>query len=245
MEKDKPVGDSFEDEVWTIFYKMGFKFMNMDRDFRLQYSEGLTKQIDVVAIDEDVCLLIECKETASEDRSYNWKTDLEAICGFREKLFAEIRSKFPNRRCKYIFATKNYVIGDQDLKRMQEFQIANFDYDTVQYYGQLVNHLGEAAKYQLLGNIFAKQTISQMDDRVAAIEGKMGGLTYYSFVIEPARLLKIAYILHRNKANHRMMPTYQRIIKKERLRSIREFVNHGGYFPNSLIVSIDTDGRDV
>jgi DNA sulfur modification protein DndB len=105
--------------------------------------------------------------------------------------------------------------------------------------------LGEAAKYQLLGNIFAKQTISQMDDRVAAIEGKMGGLTYYSFVIEPARLLKIAYILHRNKANHRMMPTYQRIIKKERLRSIREFVNHGGYFPNSLIVSIDTDGRDV
>lgn len=245
MEKAKATGDSFEDEVWTIFYKMGFKLMNRDRDFHLQYSEGLTKQIDVVAIDDDVCLLIECKETASENNAHSWKTDLEAISGFREKLFAEIRSKYPNRRCKYVFATKNYVIGEQDSKRMQEFQIANFDYDTIQYYDQLVNHLGQAAKFQLLGNIFAKQTITQMEDRVPAIEGKMGGLTYYSFVIEPDRLLKIAYILHRNKANHRMMPTYQRLIKKERLKSIREFVNNGGYFPNSLIVSIDTDGHGV
>jgi DNA sulfur modification protein DndB len=245
MEKEKATGDSFEDEVWAIFYKMGFKLMNRDRDFHLQYSEGLTKQIDVVAIDDDVCLLIECKETASENNTHSWKTDLEAISGFRENLFAEIRSKYPNRRCKYVFATKNYVIGEQDSKRMQEFQIANFDYDTVQYYDQLVNHLGNAAKYQLLGNIFAKQTITQMEDRVPAIEGKMGGLTYYSFVIEPDRLLKIAYILHRNKANRRMMPTYQRLIKKERLKSIRGFVNNGGYFPNSLIVSIDTDGHDV
>jgi DNA sulfur modification protein DndB len=128
---------------------------------------------------------------------------------------------------------------------MHDFQIANFDYDTVQYYSQLVNHLGRAAKYQLLGNIFAKQTIKQMDDRVPAIEGKMGGLTYYTFVIEPERLLKVAYILHRNKANHSMMPTYQRLIKKDRLKAIRKFVNDGGYFPNSLIVSIDTEHKGV
>ena len=37
------------------------------------------------------------------------------------------------------------------------------------------------------------------------------------------------------------MQTYQRLIKKERLKAIREFVNQGGYFPNSLIVSINSD----
>ncbi|MDY6070621.1 MAG: DGQHR domain-containing protein [Bacilli bacterium] len=245
MEKPKPIGDAFEDEVWMIFQRMGFKVMNSDRKFKLEYSSGLTKQIDVVAIDDEVCLLIECKATAQEGNNHQWKTDLEAINGFREKLFAEIRTQYPNRKCKYIFATKNYVIGDQDTKRMADFQIANFDYETVQYYAQLVDHLGQAAKYQLLGNIFAKQTISSLDEKVPAIEGKMGGLTYYSFVIEPARLLKIAYILHRNKANHRMMPTYQRLIKKDRLKAIREYVNQGGYFPNSLIVSIDSNGRGV
>ena len=245
MEKPKKIGDAFEDEVWMIFQKMGFKVMNRDRKFKLEYSSGLTKQIDVVAIDDEVCLLIECKATPIEGNNHLWKTDLEAISGFREKLFAEIRSKFPDRKCKYIFATKNYVIGEQDTKRMIDFQIANFDYETVQYYEQLVNHLGQAAKYQLLGSIFAGQQISQLNNNVPAIEGRMGVLTYYSFVIEPERLLKVAYILHRNKANHRMMPTYQRLIKKDRLKAIRQYVNDGGYFPNSLIVSVDTNGRGL
>ena len=43
----------------------------------------------------------------------------------------------------------------------------------------------------------------------------MGGHTYYSFSIEPEKLLKLAYVLHRNEANSDMMPTYQRIIKKD------------------------------
>ena len=245
MEKPKSVGDAFEDEVWMIFERMGFKTMNADRSFKISYSGTSHKQIDVVAIDDEVCLLIECKATAKEERNKDWKTDLEAIKGFREDLFAEIRSKFPNRKCKYIFATKNYVIGDQDQKRMADFQIANFDYDTLQYYKQLVDHLGNAAKYQLLGSLFARQKIEQLDGKVAAIRGEMGNLTYYSFLIEPERLLKIAYVLHMSRANRLAMASYQRLIKKERLKAIRKFVNAGGYFPNSLIVSIDAGKNGV
>ena len=246
MQHEKPIGDAFEDEVWSLFYDMGFQVMNMDRDFHIDFGGlGMTKQIDVVAIDDDVCLLIECKATAQEDNSKSWKTDLEAIDHNKERCFNEIKQKYPGRKCKYIFATKNYAIGEADNNRMNEYQIANFDYETIKYYSQLTTHLGKSAKYQLLGNIFAHQTIPQIEDRVPAIEGRMGNLTYYSFVIEPERLLKVAYILHRNKANHQTMSTYQRLIKKDRLKAIREYVNSGGYFPNSLIVSIDTDGRGV
>ena len=71
----------------------------------------------------------------------------------------------------------------------------------------------------------------------------MGGHKYYSFSIEPERLLKIGYVLHRNEANKNMMPTYQRIIKKKRLTDVQKFINGGGYFPNSLIISIDTGGK--
>lgn len=241
VEKPKPVGDAFEDEVWMMFYKMGFKVMNDGRDFKLEYSSGLTKQIDVVAIDDDSCLLVECKATSQEDYNHNWKTDLEAINGNQQALFNEIKKRYPNRKCKYIFATKNYVIGSQDTERMKNFKIANFDYDTIQYYEQLVNHLGHAAKYQLLGSLFVNVKIPNLQVDVPAVEGKMGNLTYYTFLIEPSRLLKIAYILHRNKSNRSTMQTYQRLIKKERLKAIREFVNQGGYFPNSLIVSINSD----
>ena len=41
------------------------------------------------------------------------------------------------------------------------------------------------------------------------------------------------------------MPTYQRIIKKKRLNEVREFINNGGYFPNSIIISLDTEGKGL
>jgi len=247
MKKSKNIGDLFENEVWNIFYKMGFKVMNAKNDFKLDYAGGpsTSKQIDVVAIDEEVCLLIECKSTEKQDNLTSWKTDLEAINGNFGGFCKEIKKKYPGRKIKYIFATKNYVIGQADISRMQSFKIANFDYEIVTYYNELVNHLGSAARYQLLGNLFAKTPIKGMEETVPAIEGKMGGLTYYTFLIEPERLLKLAYILHRNKANHSMMPTYQRIVKKDRLKAIREFVDKGGYFPNSLIVSIDTENKGI
>ena len=62
--KKKPFSDTFEDEVWMLFYNMGFKVMNATRDFKMSYSKDmpeLTQQVDVIAIDDDVCLFIECK----------------------------------------------------------------------------------------------------------------------------------------------------------------------------------------
>lgn len=247
MEHAKRIGSAFEDEVWMLFYKMGFKTLNLTNKFKLAYSsnDDLTKQIDVVAIDDEVCLLIECKATESLNNSHSWKTDIEAISGIKNGLFSEIRKQYPGRKCKYIFATKNYIIGAQDSNRMKDSQIANFDTDVIRYYSDLVNHLGTAARFQLLGNLFSKQKVSKMETRVPAIQGKMGGLTYYSFSIEPERLLKIAYVLHRTNANRDSMPTYQRLIKKERLAQVRKYINEGGFFPNSLIVSIDTNGTDL
>ncbi|MBS3991585.1 MAG: DGQHR domain-containing protein [Erysipelothrix sp.] len=248
MKRNKKTGDSFEDEVWMLFYKMGFTTLNSTRNFKVSYSKdqpGLTKQIDVIAVDDEVCLLIECKSSVNISKVATWKNELESINGYKGNLFNELKQKFGDKKYKYILATKNFIIGDQDRTRMKDFRIANFDHDAILYFNQLVNHLGKAAKYQLLSTLFTKEKIKEMDNRVPAIEGKMGGLTYYSFSIEPSKLLKLAYVLHRNKANHQMMPTYQRLIKKERLKAVRKYIDEGNYFPNSLIVSLDTGDRSL
>ena len=246
VKKQKPTGDAFEDEVWTVFYKMGFTILNKSRQFNLSYGEGTcTKQIDVIAIDDEVCLFIECKATSTIDRSKSWKTDLEAMCTQYNGLCNEIRHKYGPRKFKYIFATKNYVVGDADLDRIHQFNFVHFTEETIRYYNGLAQHLGCAAKYQLLGNIFSGQKIQGLNMVVPAVQGKMGNLTYYSFVIEPQKLLKIAYVLHRNNANNDLMPTYQRLIQKSRLTKIQEFVNGGGYFPNSLIISVDSKGKGL
>ena len=248
VRRAKPTGSAFEDKVWSVFYKMGFKILNKSNQFNLSYKEcslHCTKQIDVIAMDDEVCLFIECKASEKIDKTKSWKTELEAMSGYYQGICNEIKSKYGKRKFKYIFATENYVVGDADAARIKQLNLIHFTEDSIRYYKGLAEHLGVAAKYQLLGNIFSGQKIQGMNMVVPAVRGRMGNLTYYSFVIEPQKLLKIAYVLHRNNANNDLMPTYQRLIQKSRLTKIQEFVNGGGYFPNSLIISVDTKGKGL
>lgn len=247
MKKPKPLDEQFEDEVWELFASLGFQFMNNDRHLAIPYGPpgtGTTKQIDVIAIDEETVLLVECK-CAQYGKKGDFKKEIESIFGMKNGLFSEIRKVYPNRKYKYILATKNYEVPENDKARMKEVGIQHFDEYAIRYFAELTKHLGDCARFQLLGNLFEGQKINTMDNKIPAIQGKMGGDTYYSFSIEPEKLLKIAYVLHRNEANSDMMPTYQRIIKKSRLKEIQKFVNDGGFFPNSIIISIDTLGRNL
>ena len=253
MKRLKPIDEQFEDEVWSLFASMGFKALNNDRNLKIPYNSNnpsLTKQIDVMAMDDETILIVECKCATSGKRG-NFKDDLEAIQGYKSKIFSEIRNAFPdkpNRKARYILATKNYEIGEQDRERMKEFQIQHFDSKTIEYYVDLAKHLGAASRFQLLGQLFEGQKIGEMDNKIPAVRGKMGGQVYYSFSIAPEKLLKIAYVLHRTDANHAdadMRPTYQRVIKKNRLNEIQNFIDGGGYFPNSIVISIDTRRKEL
>lgn len=250
LEKTKPQSDLFEDEVWLLFYKMGFTTLNKDNHFAVVYSDNngktLSKQIDVLAIDENVGVLIECKCATVTGTVPNFRKDINEIIGIREQIFNAVSKQYPNRKLIYIFATKGYTLGEQDKNRLRDSNIIHFDDATMLYYNSLATELGNATKYQLLGSLFAGKEIEGLDCKIPAIKGKIqNGLVYYTFIIQPAKLLKIGYILHRTNANNDyedLLPSYQRIIKKDRLKSVRKFVENGGYFPNSLIVSIDSEG---
>lgn len=244
MEKSKRFYDVFENEVWMVLYKMGFSIMNSRHDMKFDLN-GNTKKVDVVAIDDETCIFVECKATETFEKKMSFKKELESINGYYGDLKEAIKAKYGARKFKYIFATKNYLLSQDDKNRIDSFKLNYFDYDTVRYYSDLTDHLGSAARYQLLGQLFQNEKIPNMSSEIPAMRGKMGGVEYYTFLIEPEKLLKLGYVLHRNKANHLMMPTYQRIIKKSRLNDIRKFVNGGGYFPNSLIISIDTHGKPL
>ena len=245
--KEKSYDEQFEDAVWYMFYKMGFSWLNKDRTFRLASdpnNPALTQQIDVFAVEDETIFVVECK-SCDKPKEVTFKKELEALNGQMFALRVEILKQFQDKKVVFVWATKNAIIGDKDKERMAQWNIVHFDDATIEYYTQLSEHLGTAARYQLLGSILKGRDIKNMDMDVPAIESRMGGLTYYSFSIEPSKLLKIGYVLHRTKANSDMMPTYQRIIKKARLAEIRKFVDGGGYFPNSIIISIDTSGKKL
>ena len=242
IKKDKPQDEVFEDTVWVLLANLGFSVMNRDQHFRMSYGNAPAQmqQIDVFAADDETILFVECK-SAVKLKDGNFKIVIEALVEKMKGLRAEALKQFPDRKCKFIFATNNYVLNHEDEERLKASDIAYFNEHTISYYQELVKHLGSCARYQLLANLFAHAKIKGMENKIPAIRGQMGGHTYYSFSIEPEKLLKIGYVLHRSEANSNMMPTYQRIIKKSRLKSVRKFINDDkGYFPNSIIISIDT-----
>lgn len=247
VRKEKPFYERFEDQIWLLFFQMGFKHLNRDANFKMNYdfnNPDFTQQIDVFAADDETILIVECK--SSEDlNEVQFKKDIEKLHGQMEGLRKCALKQYPGRKVKFIWATHNCIMSAKDIKRLQEWDIIFFSDSTIQYYSELVKHLGTCSRYQLLGNLLANTEIKKMQNKVLANKGKMGGHEYYEFSIEPEKLLKIGYVLHRNEANKNMMPTYQRIIKRKRLKEVQSFINDGGYFPNSIIVSIDSGGRKL
>jgi DNA sulfur modification protein DndB len=246
MRKPKPHDVAFEDRVWAAFAKLSFTSMNRDRTFRLAYGAGSSqsKQIDVFAADDEVVLIIECK-SASTLRTHQFKEEAEAIQGTRTGIIQAIKKGFPQHKVKFVLATNNFGLSKPTVERIEHSGIIHMDEDVIDYYLDLAEHLGKAARFQLLGALFAGTKIPELEPTVAAIQSRMGGHRYYSFAIEPERLLKMAYVLHRNRANSALMPTYQRLIKKTRLKRVAQFVDEGGFFPNSIILNIESGKRDL
>lgn len=247
VRREKPYDEQFEDRVWLLFYQMGFLHMNKDRNFKMTYdfqNPNFTQQIDVFAADEETVLIVECK-SADKTKDGTFKKEIEALHGQMDGLRKTALKQFPGRKVKFIWAVHKYIMSPKDIQRMEEWGIIFFSDSTIDYYCELVRHLGTCARFQLLGNLLANTEIKNMQNKIPAIKGRMGGHEYYEFSIEPEKLLKIGYVLHRSEANKNMMPTYQRIIKKKRLKEVQNFINNGGYFPNSLIISIDTKGKGI
>lgn len=245
--KEKPVTEQFEDSVWLLFANMGFVSLNAGKEFAISYDfhdDSLAERIGVMAVDEETMLIVSC-HAAENVTEHSFANEINEFADKIPGIRKEVLKQYPGRKTKFIWATHNYISNRHDLALLDKAGIAHFSESTIEYYSELAKHLGSCSRYQLLGNLFANQEIRNMDDRVPAIQGKMGGYTYYSFSIEPEKLLKIGYVLHRSEANQNMMPTYQRIIKKKRLQEVRGFINEGGYFPNSIIISIDTNGKGL
>jgi DNA sulfur modification protein DndB len=243
VSKIKPDHTAFVDKVWALFAQLGFKVMNKERSFFLPCDKKnpLSEQrFDVFAKDDETVLIVECRSSEKNVHG-DFNNDIENIKNKKAGIINSINSLFPltKPKIKYILATRNFGISIEDQRKLTTIDAIHFSEEVIDYYYLLHSEIGLAARYQLLGALFAGQEIPDLENRIPAIEGKMGGHTYYSFSIEPEKLLKICYVLHRNKANENIMPTYQRLIKKNRLKDIHNFIDdQNGYFPNSIIINI-------
>lgn len=246
LKKKKNHSMEFEHDIWCQFYELGYRILNRDENFILPFSKDPKekKQIDVIAISNETIFIIECKSSLNQRKASSYKDDFELlklrINGFK-KVLSQIYKK--DIKIKYIFATRNIRLSSdsEDFKRLKDARAFYYNDTTYKYVNMLIKNYKKASIYQFLGLVFKNEKINKDYIEIPAIEGRMGEgkNKYYMFSIEPSLLLKIGFILHRTKANEDETPTYQRLLVPSRLKGITEFIDNGGYFPNSLILNFN------
>lgn len=243
LKREKPMDRFFEDKCWGIFSKLGFEEMNYDRNFRIPISNNNkvnSKQIDLFARDENVILVAECKSSKDIGKK-SLRNEINEIGGYRVELLKSLK-RFYGRDFKisFLLMTKNIMISDSDAELANTYNITIIDESKLDYYNAITKQIGTAAKYQLLAEIFEGMDIDGLNEIVPAIKSKVNNKVYYSFMIEPARLLPIAYVAHKLRTPGEG-GNYQRIIQKKKLNLIREYIKEGGgVFPNSIILNFKT-----
>lgn len=242
IRQSKPPDVLFEDRVWMIFYNLGFWNMNESRKCKLKFN-SYTKQIDVLARDNDNIFIVDCLSSQKEG-VINAKSKLEEFVGKQEDIKKAIYSEWGYRcgRINIVVVISSMDKREQDeeyVRSKRDKNILLWSNRDIRYIENLIQQIGPSAKYQLYSIIFAGKKKKGLKKDYLALRSKIGNRIFYSFLISAKELLKYAYIHHRKLTSIvEVSKAYQRMLKSKRLKQISNFIDvKEGYFPNSIIVN--------
>ncbi len=244
--KPKPHGTHLEERVWLLLYRTGFRHLSGRGGANLTLDpkdpNSPVNQIDVVGIDDEVALAIECKSSEKFAKRPQFQEELAKHAQIRQRFANSVTGQYPTnfkRKVSIVMVLSRLNLSDYDRKRASEQNVVLLDENDLVYYEALVEHLGPAAKYQFLADLLPGQAIPGLSIRIPAIRSKIGPYNCFTFSIAPSYLMKIAYVSHRAKGKASDVDTYQRMIRKSRLNRIREFISDDGIFPTNIVLSLD------
>ena len=102
LSKPKTHSKKFEDEVWCQFYDLGFRTLNIDDNLKLPFSNEPNdkKQIDVLAINNETAIIIECKSAEKLKKAPSYKDEFDLLSlrldGFTKSLRQLLNNSITN-----------------------------------------------------------------------------------------------------------------------------------------------------
>jgi DGQHR domain-containing protein len=249
LQRNKSFNKHFEDRIWTLLYRMGFKLLSGEGGAWLQANASETErssnQIGLVAVDDEVAFAITCRSTETPRKYTTAQEDLALYVSLRERFTKAIRGQFTSAtgeslKRPSIFAvwTHGFVISDADRAKAEADRVPLLDERDLDYYEQLVSQVGSAGRFQFLADLLEGRSVPGLEIKVPAIRSKIKGSNAYTFCVSPEYLLKIGFVSHRAKGKPSDIDAYQRLLKKNRLRSIRQYIDEGGIFPTNIVVNV-------
>jgi DNA sulfur modification protein DndB len=250
ISRQKPHYLQLEDRVWSSLYGMGFTTMSGDRGCVVELDpkdpQTPKNQVDVLAMDRDVAVAVECKSSSEPRREPRFQEELAKHAALREPLSRAIAAQFPTaerRRLVLGLFTSNIQLSDNDRARAESLNVALFDDTDLSYYEALTRQLGPAARYQFLCDLIPGKPVPGLEMTLPALKTTMGGYDCYLFSAHPEYLLKICYVSHRAKGKASDIDAYQRMVSRGRLSKIRTYILEGGIFPTNIVISVQDAER--
>jgi DNA sulfur modification protein DndB len=247
ISKAKPSGIRFADRIWLCLHKMDFHILSNDYTTQLHPEINTSfgdNPLDIVCLDGEVGLGVFLKTSPQPRPSdSSFLQDLQLYEKARSAFSHSINQMKPDNvrhtlKTAFIVFTLNIVLSEEEKQFARTKNILLFNEHDLAYYETLIEHLGSSAKYQLLADVFAEKEISGLTIEIPAICLHAGKLTYYSFAIHPAYLLKISYLAHHKPGQPADIFAYQRMTEKKRLAEMREYIREAGVFPTNIVLCL-------
>lgn len=249
MRRAKRFDEVLENRFWSVLHRFGYAELNAGRDFKIKVSSGqgaTEKQIDVFAKDDETVVVAECKACEIPSKRSMLK-DLNEMAGLKKPIADAIRSHYGGGfRPKIIwcFVTDNVRWSEEDLKRAKEHNIRVIRDLELLYFEEFSKKIGPAARYQFHAEYLEGQKVPALSGRkIAAVKTKLGGTTAYMFSALAKDILRIAFVNHRDLRDPSGAPSYQRIVKPNRLKQIGKFLDEKGFFPNTILLNFHNKPR--
>jgi len=243
MRKNKSHNDYWEHKVWSLIASYDFDHLNDIHD-KGKFSINGVHQIDVFSFGEGVSLVIECKSREKYGKE-SLRKRLFEIAGYQKRAEKKIKKGYGNStQVAWVLATRNYQVSKADRKLALDNNISLLNEGQIDYFIELYKRTGLVSKYQLLSELFGDKPIPKLRENIPAIKTKIGEYDAYIFSINPGKILPISYISHMGNQSIDEINAFQRMVSKNRLKSIASFIqDSNGFFPNSLLINIDSRGE--
>lgn len=250
VEKLKSHDEVLENRFWSVLYQFGFGELNESRHFQILIVDAdrhpVKKQIDVYGKIGNIVVVADCKSCAKKQPRSLLK-DIGEFASLQRPIANTLRKYYGNDaklKIIWLLVTGNVIWSQSDRTRAAGQNIQVIEERELRYFEEIAKSVGPAAKYQFLGEFLSNQKIPELANyKVPAIKTKLGGNSAYYFLAPPARILPIAFVNHRSLRDLEGAPAYQRVLKRSRLREIGQYLDNGGFFPNSILVNFRESPR--
>jgi Holliday junction resolvase len=148
MKRLKQYNQSLCDQVWCLFYRMGYPELNGE-NFKIRYTQADgsigEKKMDVFAKDDETVVVIECKAKETRGRK-NLTKDLQETASLQKAISVAIRKHYGgNFKPKIILAyvTNNIIWSEADLEQACASNIRVITENEMQYFDAFIKHMGQ------------------------------------------------------------------------------------------------------